>query len=134
MDLPENATPVDFAFRIHSDIGIRCKGAKVNGRIVPLNYSLRTADQVEIITGNREAPSRDWLSAALGYITTSRARSRLQGWFRQQDRDQNIADGRALLDHEFLRLAVDNIDYEALAKKLKLRTLDDLYAAVAPAI
>ncbi|HEY6527765.1 MAG TPA: GTP diphosphokinase [Cellvibrionaceae bacterium] len=130
VDLPENATPVDFAFRIHSDIGIRCKGAKVNGRIVPLNYSLRTADQVEIITGNREAPSRDWLVPALGYITTSRARSRLQGWFRQQDRDQNIADGRALLDHEFLRLAVDNIDYEALAKKLKLRTLDDLYAAV----
>lgn len=130
VDLPENATPVDFAFRIHSKIGIRCKGAKVNGRIVPLNHSLRTADQVEIITSNREAPSRDWLIASLGYITTARARSRLQGWFRQQDREQNIADGRALLDHEFLRLAVEEIDYEALAKKLKLRTLDDLYAAV----
>ncbi len=130
VDLPENATPVDFAFRIHSDVGIRCKGSKVNGRIVPLNYSLHTADQVEIITGNRESPSRDWLIPSLGYITTARARSRLQTWFRQQDREQNIADGRALLDHEFLRLAVENIDYEALAKKLKLRTLDDLYAAV----
>lgn len=130
IDLPESATPLDFAFRIHSDIGIRCKGAKVNGRIIPLNRTLKNADQVEIITGNREAPSRDWLNASLGYITTSRARSRLQAWFRAQDREQNIDHGRALLDREFLRLAVDNIDYEKLARKLNLHTLDDLYAAV----
>lgn len=130
VDLPESATPVDFAFRIHSDIGLRCKGAKINGRIVPLNYTLKTADQVEILTGNREAPSRDWLIPALGYITTSKARSRLQAWFRLLDREQNIADGRALLDREFLRLAVDDIDYEQLAHKLNLRSLDDLYAAV----
>lgn len=130
IDLPENATPLDFAFRIHSDIGIRCKGAKINGRIVPLNRTLANADQVEILTGNRQAPSRDWLNNSLGYITTSRARSRLQAWFREQDREQNIDHGRALLDREFLRLAVDNIDYEKLARKLHLHTLDDLYAAV----
>lgn len=130
IDLPDSATPLDFAFRIHSDIGIRCKGAKVNGRIIPLNRTLKNADQVEIITGNREAPSRDWLNASLGYITTSRARSRLQAWFRTQDREQNVDHGRALLDREFLRLAVDNIDYEKLARKLNLQTLDDLYAAV----
>lgn len=130
VDLPENSTPVDFAFRIHSDIGLRCKGAKVNGRIVPLNYTLKTADQVEILTSNRESPSRDWLIPALGYISTSKARSRLQAWFKQQDRDQNIADGRALLDREFLRLAVDNLDYEQLYNKLNLKGLDDLYAAV----
>lgn len=130
VDLPETATPVDFAFRIHSDIGLRCKGAKVNGRIVPLNQPLKTADQVEILTGNRESPSRDWLIAALGYINTSKARSRLQAWFKHQDRDQNIADGRALLDREFMRLAVDDIDYEQLAQKLHMKTLDDLYAAV----
>lgn len=130
VDLPENATPVDFAFRIHSDVGIRCKGAKVNGRIVPLNHPLRTSDQVEILTGKREAPSRDWLNPALGYITTSRARSRLQHWFRQQDRDSNIADGRALLDNEFRRLAVEGLDYEQLAQSLDLKSLDDLYAAV----
>lgn len=130
VDLPENATPVDFAFRIHSDVGICCKGAKVNGRIVPLNHPLRTSDQVQILTGKRESPSRDWLNPALGYITTSRARSRLQHWFRQQDRDQNIADGRALLDNEFRRLAVEDLDYEQLAAKLNLKSLDDLYAAV----
>lgn len=130
VDLPESATAVDFAFRIHSDIGLRCKGAKVNGRIVPLNQTLKTADQVEILTSNRESPSRDWLIPALGYITTSKARSRLQAWFKQQDRDQNVADGRALLDREFLRLAVEDIDYEQLAQKLNLRSLDDLYAAV----
>lgn len=130
VDLPENATPVDFAFRIHSDIGLRCKGAKINGRIVPLNYTLKTADQVEILTGNREAPSRDWLIPALGYITTSKARSRLQAWFRLLDREQNVADGRALLDREFLRLAVEDIDYDQLAQKLNLRNLEDLYAAV----
>lgn len=130
VDLPHNATPVDFAFRIHSDVGLRCKGAKVNGRIVPLNQPLRTADQVEILTGSRESPSRDWLIPALGYITTSKARSRLQVWFKKQYREQNIADGRALLDREFLRLAVDDIDYEQLANKLNLKTLDDLYAAV----
>ena len=130
VDLPENATPVDFAFRIHSDVGIYCKGAKVNGRIVPLNHPLRTSDQVEILTGKRESPSRDWLNPALGYITTSRARSRLQHWFRQQDRDQNIVDGRALLDNEFRRLAVDDLDYEQLAHTLNLKHLDDLYAAV----
>ncbi|MDZ7924650.1 MAG: GTP diphosphokinase [Marinagarivorans sp.] len=130
VDLPEHATPVDFAFRIHSDIGIHCKGAKVNGLIVPLNRALKNADQVEILTGNREAPSRDWLNSSMGYITTSRARTRLQAWFRAQDRDQNIDHGRALLDREFLRLAVDDIDYEKLARKLSLQTLDDLYAAV----
>ena len=130
IDLPECATPLDFAFRIHSDIGIHCKGAKVNGRIMPLNRALKNADQVEILTGNRESPSRDWLNASLGYITTSRARSRLQAWFREQDRELNVDYGRALLDREFLRLAVDNIDYERLARKLNLHTLDDLYAAV----
>jgi (p)ppGpp synthetase, RelA/SpoT family len=130
IDLPAHATPVDFAFRIHSDVGIRCRGAKVNGRIVPLNHALRTSDQIQILTGKREAPSRDWLNSNLGYITTSRARSKLQHWFKEQDRDQNVADGRTLLDHEFKRLAVENFDYQELAGKLNLKTLDDLYAAV----
>ncbi len=130
VDLPEKATPVDFAFRIHSDIGIHCKGAKVNGRIMPLNRALKNADQVEILTSNREVPSRDWLNPALGYITTSRSRSRLQAWFREQDREQNVEHGRASLDREFLRLAIEDLDYERLAQKLNLQTLDDLYAAV----
>ncbi|WP_096087268.1 GTP diphosphokinase [Agaribacterium haliotis] len=130
VDLPPGATPVDFAFRIHTDVGLRCRGAKINGRIVPLNHTLSTADQVEIMTANRAYPSRDWLNSNLGYITTSKARNRLQHWFKLQDRDQNIADGRALLDHEFRRLALENFDFDALAKSLNLKGLDDLYAAV----
>lgn len=130
VDLPPRATPVDFAFRIHTDVGLRCRGAKVNGRIVPLNHSLDTADQVQILTANRENPSRDWLNNQLGYITTSKAKSRLQHWFKLQDRDQNIGDGRALLDHEFKRLALENFDFDELAQSLNLKTLDDLYAAV----
>ena len=133
VELPDRATPVDFAFKIHTDIGIRCKGAKVNGRIVPLNHPLKTADQVEILTGNHTSPSKDWLNKNLGYITTSKARSCLQHWFKQQDRDQNIADGRSMLDHEFKRLAVDNLDFEKLANQLNLKSLDDLYASVGTA-
>ncbi|MFL0799110.1 MAG: GTP diphosphokinase [Agarilytica sp.] len=133
VDLPENATPVDFAFRIHSDVGIHCRGAKVNGRIVPLNYALKTSDQVEILTGKHASPSRDWLNPALGYVTTSKGRSRLQQWFKYQDRDQNVEDGRAMIDHEFKRLAVKDLDYEALAKKLNLKSLEGLYAAVGTA-
>ncbi|MCW8196467.1 GTP diphosphokinase [Proteobacteria bacterium 005FR1] len=130
VDLPDGSTPVDFAYRIHTDVGNRCRGAKVNGRIVPLNYQLRTADQVEILTGKLDAPSRDWLSPALGYIHTSRARAKVQQWFKLQARDQNIADGRALLDKEFKRLALVDFDFEALAKKLNLTNLESLYAAV----
>ncbi len=130
IDLPENATPVDFAFRIHSDVGLKCRGAKVNGRIVPLNHPLKTADQIEILTGKRESPSRDWLNPGLGYVTTSRARARLYHWFKLLDRDQNIADGRAMLDKEFKRLTVKELDYDELVAALSLKTLDDLYAAV----
>ncbi len=130
VDLPKTSTPLDFAYRIHTDIGHRCRGAKVNNRIVPLNYHLNTADQVEILTGKREAPSRDWLSPALGYVNTARARAKVQHWFKLQARDQNIAEGQALLDREFRRLALLDLDFEALAKKLKMKSLDDLYAAV----
>ncbi len=130
VDMPEGSTAVDFAYRIHTDVGHRCRGAKVNGRIVPLNYQLKTADQVEILTNKRESPSRDWLSPGLGYIHTSRARAKVQQWFKLQARDQNVADGRALLDKEFKRLALSDFDFEALAQKLNMNNLEALYAAV----
>jgi len=130
VDLPRTATPLDFAYRIHTDVGHHCRGAKINNRIVPLNYHLNNADQVEILTGKREAPSRDWLNPALGYVNTSRARAKIQHWFKQQARDQNIAEGQALLDREFKRLALLDLDFESLAKKLRFNTLDDLYSAV----
>ena len=130
VDLPKTATPLDFAYRIHTDVGHRCRGAKVNNRIVPLNYHLNNADQVEILTGKREAPSRDWLSPALGYVNTARARAKVQHWFKVQARDQNIAEGQALLDREFKRLALLDLDFEELAQRLHFANLDDLYAAV----
>ncbi len=130
VDLPRSATPLDFAYRIHTDVGHHCRGAKVNGRIVPLNHHLNNADQVEILTGKREAPSRDWLNPALSYVNTVRARAKIQHWFKQQARDQNIAEGQALLDREFKRLALLDLNFESLAKKLRFNSLDDLYAAV----
>ena len=130
VDLPRGATPLDFAYKIHTEIGHRCRGAKVDGRIVPLNHELQTANQVEILTGKREAPSRDWLSAGMGYITTSRARAKVIHWFKQQARDQNIADGRTILDGEFKQLALNDFDFNQLAAKLNMHSLDDLYAAV----
>jgi len=130
IDLPEGSTPVDFAYRIHTDVGNRCCGAKVNGRIVPLNHQLLTADQVSVLTNKRESPSRDWLSPALGYIHTARARAKVQQWFKLQAKDQNIADGRSLLDKEFKRLALADFDFEKLAKKLNMSNLETLYAAV----
>lgn len=130
MDLPRGATPLDFAYRIHTEIGHRCRGAKVDGRIVPLNHELQTANQVEILTGRRESPSRDWLSPGMGYITTSRARAKVVHWFKQQARDQNIADGRSILDGEFKQLALIDFNFEKLAARLNMHSLDDLYAAV----
>jgi len=130
LDFPNGATVLDFAFRIHTDVGCSCRGAKVNGRIVPLNHRMNTSDRVEVLTGRQAAPSRDWLSPALGYITTSRARAKIQHWFKLQARDQNISEGQALLDREFKRLALLDLDFENLAKKLNMKTMDDLYAAV----
>lgn len=104
IDLPKGATPLDFAYRVHTEIGHNCRGAKINGRIVPLNYSLQTGEQVEIITSKHGTPSRDWLNPNLGYITTSRARAKIVHWFKLQARDQNVAAGKTLLERELARL------------------------------
>ncbi len=93
IDFPQGSTPLDFAYRVHTEIGHRCRGAKINGRIVPLNTALKTADEVEILTGKHEAPSRDWLSSALGYLKTSRARAKVQQWFKLQAREQRRGAG-----------------------------------------
>lgn len=130
LDLPQNSTPLDFAYRIHTEIGHRCRGARVNGRIVPLNSILKTSDQVEILTGKQEIPSRDWLIESLGYLNTSRAKAKVRQWFGAQARDQNIADGRALFDRELRRLGLRDLNFEDLVKKLKLQELDELYAGI----
>ncbi len=130
MDLPRGATPLDFAYHVHSDVGHRCRGAKVNGRIVPLTYELRNGDQVEVLTARTSQPSRDWLSAGRGYLKTSRARSRVRAWFRQQDQTHNIAAGREELERELHRLGVGGVNLEKLAQRSRFPKLDDFLAAI----
>lgn len=130
VDLPQGATPVDFAYRVHTEIGHACRGARVNGRIVPLTYPLKTGDQVFVLTSNNLAPSRDWLNSSLGYIQTSRARAKVTHWFKQQDRGRNIIDGRAILEDEFKRLSLHDVDLNDLAVKVNYPAAEDMFAAV----
>lgn len=130
VDLPQGATPVDFAYRVHTEVGHACRGARLNGRIVPLTYPLKTGDQVFILTSNNPAPSRDWLNPSLGYIQTSRARAKVTHWFKEQNRDRNIMDGRAILEDEFKRLSIYDVDLNLLANKVNYQNAEDLFAAV----
>jgi len=131
IDLPHTATPLDFAYTIHTEIGHRCRGARVNDAIVPLTYQLKTGDRVEILTVKQGQPSRDWLNPHLGYVNSHRARAKIQQWFRHQDFDQHVADGRALLDKEFGRLGLRDVNIEKLAQQLKFRRVEEMYAAFA---
>ncbi len=108
IELPVGATPVDFAYAIHTEVGHRCRGARVNGRLVNLSHPLKSGDQVEIVTAKRGGPSRDWLIAALGFVHTARARNKIRQWFRRQDREQNVERGRELVDKELRRLSLDH--------------------------
>lgn len=130
VDLPAGATPVDFAYAIHTEIGHRCRGARVNGRWMPLDYVLQTGDQVEIITAKRGGPSRDWLNPALGYVKTARARNKIRQWFRQQDREQNIVSGRAILERELKRLGLGELSHEEVAALFEYDKTEDFLAAI----
>lgn len=131
IELPKGATPLDFAYAIHSEIGNRCRGARVNGRIVPLTQPLHSGDSVEILTQKNAAPSRDWLSPHHGYLITTRARNRVRQWFKQQDFDQHLHEGRALLDRELSRLGiVDKAHLDEVALKFNYRRGEDLLAAI----
>lgn len=130
VNLQNGATPLDFAYHIHTEVGHRCRGAKVNGRIVPLTYTLCTGERVEILTGKDGKPRRDWLQTNLGYLRTSRARSKVQHWFRQQAKEDNIQAGRALLEKEFKRLALNSIDYKYIADHLHCPSVEDMYASL----
>lgn len=130
LDLQRGATPLDFAYQVHTTIGHRCRGAKVNGRIVPLTSALHTGDQVEILTAGEPNPSRDWLNPDLGYLMTPRARSKVKAWFREQNREQNLSAGRALMEKELQRLGLETIDYKALAPKLNFVEGEDVLIAL----
>ena len=130
MDLPAGSTPIDFAYHIHTEVGHRCRGAKANGRLVALDYQLRSGDQVEILTAKRGGPSRDWLNPHLGYVKTSRARSKIRQWFKRQNREENIIQGRETLERELKRLGLDETPYDQIAKKFSYDKVDDLMAAI----
>jgi GTP pyrophosphokinase len=130
VNLASGATPLDFAYHVHTEIGHRCRGAKVNGSIVPLTYQLQTGERVEILTSEGALPRRDWLQPGLGYLKTSRARAKVQYWFRSQDREENVSTGRHLLEKEFRRLALTSVDYQRIARKAQYNGVEDMFAAV----
>ena len=130
IDLPKGATPLDFAYSIHTEVGHKCRGAKVNGRIVPLTTILENGVQVEILTTNNSAPSRDWLNPNLGYIASNRTRSKIKTWFKQQDYEQNVIDGKATIDRELKRMHVLNYDIDKSIKHFKVQTEEEWQAKV----
>jgi GTP pyrophosphokinase len=130
LDLPTGATPLDFAYHVHTEMGHRCRGVKVNGRIVPLTYVLNTGDRVEVLTGKEAKPSRDWINPHLNYLKTSRAKAKVLHWFNLQDYDKNAAEGQALLDKELKNLGIKAERLTEVSKALNFKTPTDLLASL----
>jgi len=130
VDLVDGATPLDFAYHIHTDVGHRCRGAKVNGHMVPLTYRLKTGEQIEVLTVKHGEPSRDWLNPELAYLRTSRARSKVLHWFKMLNFDKNVADGRSILEKELNRLGLTDVNLEKLSRRLDYPKLEDCLAAI----
>ncbi|MDQ3215533.1 MAG: TGS domain-containing protein, partial [Pseudomonadota bacterium] len=129
VELPAGGTPVDFAFHIHSQIGYRCRGARVDGAIVPLNTSLKTGQTVEIISAKSGGPSRDWLNSELGYLKSARSRAKVRQWFNALELEQSIAAGRELIEKELQRLGKTALKLDDLAKRLGFASVEQLSAA-----
>jgi GTP pyrophosphokinase len=130
IDLPLGSTPLDFAYYIHSNVGHRCIGAKIGGRIVPFTYQLETGDQVEVLTGKNPNPSRDWMHPGLGYVHSSRARAKIHTWFKKQDKQKNQQAGRELLERELQKVSLPLKDARKACERFNLNSVEDLYAAV----
>jgi len=130
IDLVTGSTPLDFAYHVHSEIGHRCRGAKVNGSIVPLSYHLQNGDQVEVLTTREPAPSRDWLNKSNGYLKSSRARAKVRSWFNSQDQAQHVSDGRVIVDRELKRLKTVTVSIDAIAERLGFDKPADLFVSV----
>ena len=130
VDLPAGSTPLDFAYQIHTEVGHRCRGAKVGGRIVPLTYTVRTGDRIEVLTTRHPRPSRDWLNPNLGYLGSARSRAKVRHWFKHQDRERNVADGQEIWDRELKRLGVGDPPREALAERFHAARFEDFLAAL----
>ncbi|NOI81943.1 GTP diphosphokinase [Vibrio tubiashii] len=131
VDLPMGATPLDFAYHIHSEVGHRCIGAKVAGRIVPFTHKLAMGDQVEIITSKEPNPSRDWLNPSMGFVTSGRARAKINAWFRKQSREKNVEAGRDILEVELQKIGATLKDAEQYAlKRFNVNSTDELYVGI----
>ncbi len=133
IDLPAGSTPLDFAYHVHTDLGHRCRGAKVDGQMVPLNYRLQNAQRVEIMAAKHGGPSRDWLSPQLGYLASPRALAKVRQWFRHEDFATDAAEGRTALDKELQRLGATGESHERIAHASGFPKLEDFYAALGSA-
>ena len=129
-DLPQSSTPLDFAYHVHTEVGNHCRGAKVDGHMVPLTYELKSGEQVEILTTKNGKPSRDWLNPQLGYLNSSRARSKARHWFKLQNYDENITFGHAVLEKELNRLGLRNINNQTISEQFHFKNTDDFLAAI----
>ena len=130
VDLPVGATPLDFAYYIHSNVGHCCIGAKVFGKIIPFTHPLETGDQVEVLTTKTPNPSRDWLNPSLNYLHTARARAKVQHFFKLLDRGKHITQGKQLLENELSKIKLDKVDLNSTTSRFNVKTVDDLYAAI----
>jgi len=131
IDLPVGSTPIDFAYAIHTEVGHRCRGARVNRKMVSLDYALQSGERIEIITSNKGGPSRDWMNESLGYTGSARTRSKVRNWFRKQQREENIASGRDIANRELKRLGVSDVfTLQEIAMALKYDELEQFLAMV----
>jgi GTP pyrophosphokinase len=130
IDLAAGSTVLDFAYQVHTEVGHRCRGAKVNGRIVPLTQEVHTGERVEILTAKQPNPSRDWLNPKLGYITGARARSKVRQWFKRESRDDNLRAGKEALEAEARRMSTSLQDLDSVVKRFNQNSVDDLYVAI----
>lgn len=131
VDLSVGCTPIDFAYAIHTEVGHRCRGARVNGKMVPLTHQLKTGEQVDIMTAKEGGPSLDWLNPHRGYVNSRRARSRIQYWFRHENRDETITHGRRVLERELDRMNLNDVNLEQLSKALNVDDTDEMYFKIA---
>ncbi|GAA4809858.1 GTP pyrophosphokinase [Marinicella pacifica] len=131
IDLPQGSTAVDFAYQVHTEVGHRCQGAKVNGAIVPLTRPLKTGEQIEILTAKEPKPSKDWLYEQSGYLQSARARAKVRQWFRDNDFDKNLSLGKDMLESELNKYALQHADLNKLVSSFNLQSLDKLYAMIA---
>ena len=130
LDLALGATVLDFAYQVHTEVGHRCQGAKVNGRIVPLTHQLETGNRVEILTGKHAKPSRDWLNPRLGFIRGARARAKVRQWFRRESHEENLQQGKEVVEADLKRLGLTVADLETVPERFNFNSVDDLFAAV----